>query len=121
MRRRYLGKSMSNLRIVLPSFNPRFIPACRLYLVNCIQTKRPEKAREFFERLGGELQGSSDWKEWFALPFVPNPETNPAFAGYFSRQWQDTLMLTLFNFMSIVYASLPPPRLADYRKGSLVI
>ena len=87
----------------------------RLYLVNCIQTKRPEKAREFFEKLGGELQSSSDWKEWFALPFIPNPETNPAFAGYFSRQWQDTLMLTLFNFLSLVFACLPPPRLADYR------
>ena len=26
LRRQYLGKSMSNLRIVLPSFNPMFIP-----------------------------------------------------------------------------------------------
>jgi hypothetical protein len=28
----------------------------KLYLVNCVQTKRPEKVREFFEKMAVELQ-----------------------------------------------------------------
>jgi hypothetical protein len=32
----------------------------KLYLVNCIQTKRLDKAKEFFERLGPDLQGHSE-------------------------------------------------------------
>ena len=28
-------------------------------------------------------------------------------------QWQDTLMLSLQNFLSVVFASVPPPKLAD--------
>jgi WD40 repeat protein len=49
------------------------------------------------------------------MTFVPNPESNPAFAGYFTRHWQDSLMLSLSNLLSVVFACLPPPRLADYR------
>ena len=33
-----------------------------------------------------------------------------------SRQWQDTLFLSLNNFLSVVFQCLPPPRLADYKK-----
>ncbi len=86
----------------------------KLYLVYCVQSKRHEKVREFFDRLSGELQGQSEWREWFALLFLSSPETNPAFASFFSRQWQDTLLLSLFNFLSLIFACLPPPRLADY-------
>jgi hypothetical protein len=28
----------------------------KLYLVNCVQTKRPEKVKEFFEKMAVELQ-----------------------------------------------------------------
>ena len=86
----------------------------KLYLINCIQNKNGEKVKEFFDKLTPELQGQSDWKEWFALPFLPSPENNPAFVSFFSRHWQDTLMLSLHNFLAIVYASLPPPKLGDY-------
>ena len=90
----------------------------KMYVVNCVQNKNPEKVREFFEKMSGELQGQPDWKEWFALPFLPNPETNPAFVNYFSRHWQDSFMLSLHNFLAIVFASLPPPKLADYHATS---
>jgi len=90
----------------------------KLYVVNCVQNKNPEKVKEFFEKMSPELQGQADWKEWFAIPFLPNPESNPTFINYFSRHWQDTLMLTLHNFLAIVFASLPPPKLADYHATS---
>ena len=32
------------------------------------------------------------------------------------RQWQDTLMLSLHNFLALVFQNLPPPRIMDFRK-----
>lgn len=90
----------------------------KLYAVNCIQSKQPEKLREFFEKLSPDLQGQSEWKDWFALPFLKDPQENPSFTIYFSRQWQDTLMLSLHNFLALVFQGLPPPRLADYKKSA---
>jgi len=90
----------------------------KLYAVNCIQSKQPDKLREFFEKLTPDLQGQSEWKDWFALPFLKDPQENPSFTIYFSRQWQDTLMLSLHNFLALVFQGLPPPRLADYKKSS---
>ncbi|QQP58193.1 WD repeatcontaining protein 91like, partial [Caligus rogercresseyi] len=86
----------------------------KLYLVSCVQTRHFERVKEFFERLAPEIQGMPEWKEWFALPFVKNPEEVPAFAPFFSRTWQDTLVLSLFNFLSIIYSCLPPPRIAEF-------
>jgi len=90
----------------------------KLYAVNCIQSKQPDKLREFFERLTPDLQGQSEWKDWFALPFLKDPQDNPSFTIYFSRQWQDTLMLSLHNFLALVFQGLPPPRLADFKKSA---
>ena len=93
----------------------------KLYLVNCIQNKNSEKVKDFFEKMSSELHGQSDWKEWFALPFLPNPENNPTFLNFFSRHWQDTLMLSLNNFLAIIFASLPPPKLAQYNSSTVKI
>ena len=90
----------------------------KLYIVSCVQSKQTEKLREFFEKMTSDLHGQTEWKDWFALPYIKDPSDNPAFSLYFSRQWQDTLMMSLTNFLSIVFQSLPPPRLADYKKTS---
>ena len=88
----------------------------KLYLVTCVQNKQLEKLREFYVELTPELQGQTEWKDWFALPYVKEAQDNPAFSLYFSRQWQETLFLSLNNFLSVVFQCLPPPRLADFRK-----
>ena len=93
----------------------------KLYVINSIQTKRTDKVKEFFDKMTPELQGNAEWKDWFALPFLPNPESNPSFAMYFSRQWQDSLMLSLFNFFALIFACLPAPRLADFNSTVLRI
>lgn len=72
--------------------------------------------REFFERQASSLHGQPEWKEWFALPYLPSPQELPAFSVYFTRQWQDTLWLSLHNFLTLVFSALPPPRLADYQR-----
>ena len=37
----------------------------KLYVITAIQAGKPEKVTEFFERLGPELHGQAEWKEWF--------------------------------------------------------
>ena len=88
----------------------------KFYVVSCVQSKLQDKVKEFFERMTPDLHGQTEWKDWFALPYIKDPADNPAFALYFSRQWQDTLTLSLTNFLSLVFHALPPPRLADYQK-----
>ena len=53
--------------------------------------------------MGAELQGAAEWRDWFALPFIFAPEQNPAFALYFSRQWTDTFLVSLHNFLSALF------------------
>ncbi|CAL8341580.1 unnamed protein product [Arctogadus glacialis] len=71
----------------------------RYYVVNAIQKGNQERTQEFFQRMGAELQGAAEWRDWFALPFIFAPEQNPTFALYFSRQWTDTFLVSLHNFL----------------------
>lgn len=62
-----------------------------------------ERTQEFFQKQALELQGQVEWREWFVLPFIPNPEQNPTFSPYFSRQWADTFLVSLHNFLSVLF------------------
>ncbi|KAI4890383.1 hypothetical protein NFI96_014543, partial [Prochilodus magdalenae] len=75
----------------------------RYYLVHTIQTRNQERTQEFFQKQASELQGQAEWREWFVLPFIPMPEQNPAFSSYFSRQWADTFLVSLHNFLSVLF------------------
>eukprot|EP00088_Acartia_fossae_P064642 TRINITY_DN7959_c2_g1_i2.p1 TRINITY_DN7959_c2_g1~~TRINITY_DN7959_c2_g1_i2.p1 ORF type:complete len:710 (-),score=131.14 TRINITY_DN7959_c2_g1_i2:81-2210(-) len=88
----------------------------KLYLINCIQNRQSEKVKQFFEKMTPELQNANEWKDWFALPYIKDPQENQTFLLYFTRNWQDTVMISLHNFLMICFQSLPPPRLADCQK-----
>jgi len=62
-----------------------------------------EKTQEFFQMQASELQSQVEWRDWFILPFIPSPEQNPAFSPYFSRQWADTFLVSLHNFLSVLF------------------
>lgn len=51
---------------------------------------------------------------YFALvfPFCKNPEENPTFAVCFTKHWQDTLLLSLHNFLATIFQCMPQPTLA---------
>ncbi|XP_042238421.1 WD repeat-containing protein 91-like isoform X3 [Homarus americanus] len=87
----------------------------RLYVINTIQTNKPDKLVEFFEKMAPDLQSQSEWREWFILPYLKGVEENPSFAMYFTRQWQDTLLVSLHNFLAVVFQSIELPTLASYR------
>ncbi|KAG7221232.1 hypothetical protein INR49_017449 [Caranx melampygus] len=75
----------------------------RYYVINTIQKGNLEKTQEFFQKQALELQGQAEWRDWFILPFIPTPEQNPAFSPYFSRQWADTFLVSLHNFLSVLF------------------
>lgn len=83
----------------------------KYYLVNSIQSGRSDKVQEFFERMTPELCGLSDWKDWFAIPYMKQPESVPGFEAFFSKQWQEALLLSLHNYVSVTMQCMPLPAL----------
>jgi hypothetical protein len=76
----------------------------RCYLIHAVQSSKMDKINEFFERLTKVLQQSNEWtKEWFALPFIKNPEENITFQIYFSKQWNELFWISLQNFLSTAF------------------
>ncbi|XP_062268799.1 WD repeat-containing protein 91 isoform X2 [Platichthys flesus] len=86
----------------------------RYYVINTIQKGNLERTQEFFQKQSMELQGQAEWRDWFILPFIPAPEQNPAFSPYFSRQWSDTFLVSLHNFLSVLFQCLPQPVLLSF-------
>nr|CAD7201638.1 unnamed protein product [Timema douglasi] len=91
----------------------------KLYLVNAVTNNKPDKVVDFFNKYTVELQGQPEWKEWFMLPFVKNPEENPSFAVHFTRQWQDTLCVSLHNFLATIFQCMPQPTLTSFEEDAL--
>ncbi|XP_012527660.1 WD repeat-containing protein 91 [Monomorium pharaonis] len=83
----------------------------KMYLVNAALNGKQDRLHEFFNKMTPELQGHSEWKDWFALIFIKNPEDNPAYAVHFSKQWQDTMLVSLHNFLATIFQCMPLPTL----------
>jgi len=90
----------------------------RYYLVYSIQSNKTEKALEFFENYSTKIQSQVEWKEWFSLPFIKNPEENPIFSVYFSKNWTESFYISLQNFLNVVFQSLSYPRLLNYEEDA---
>ncbi|KAL3057956.1 hypothetical protein OYC64_010181 [Pagothenia borchgrevinki] len=86
----------------------------RFYVINTIQKGNLEKTQEFFQKQALELQTQTEWRDWFILPFIGTPEQNPAFSPYFSRQWADTFLVSLHNFLSVLFQCSPQPVLLSF-------
>lgn len=104
----------------------------KMYLVNAAVNGKQERIQEFFTKMAPELQGHSEWKEWFgmfyvhyisliynitdiqeiiicmlcdiaAFAFIKNPEDNPVYSVHFSKQWHDTMLVSLHNFLATIF------------------
>ncbi|KAM6985921.1 WD repeat-containing protein 91 [Aplochiton taeniatus] len=100
--------------IYRPTVNKLRTSLYRFYVIHTIQSKNLEKTQEFFQRQALELQGQSEWRDWFILPFISAPEQNPAFSPYFSRQWADTFLVSLHNFLSVLFQCMHIPVLLSF-------
>ncbi|KAH3787616.1 hypothetical protein DPMN_165742 [Dreissena polymorpha] len=78
----------------------------KFYLVNAAQNGRQDKIMDFFERMLDILQSYSEFKEWFVFPFVRNHRDHAHFGMYFTPQWQDTFLLSLHNFLSVILQAM---------------
>jgi len=38
-----------------------------------------------------------------AFPFIKNPEDNPIYSVHFSKQWHDTMLVSLHNFLATIF------------------
>ncbi|XP_019178061.1 PREDICTED: WD repeat-containing protein 91 homolog isoform X1 [Ipomoea nil] len=84
----------------------------RYYIIHALQTGRKEKVTEFFNFHGNALlQKHEDWALWFALPYYKNPHLDPEFRLYFSKEWINTLHLSVRNFLSTMLNSTRIPAL----------
>ncbi|CAG9862188.1 unnamed protein product [Phyllotreta striolata] len=100
----------------LPSVRKLENAVLKMYLINTVVTNKPEKMNEFFIKMTNELQNQSEWKDWFILPYIKNPEENPTFSLHFTKQWQDTLLLSLHNFLATIIQYMPTPTLMCYEE-----
>ncbi|XP_036368217.1 WD repeat-containing protein 91 isoform X1 [Octopus sinensis] len=91
----------------------------KFYLIYATQNNKHDKIMEFFEKLTTELQNQPEFREWFILPFVRNPEEHPLFSIHFTRQWQETYFLSLHNFLSAVLQVIPRPTLLAFEEDTL--
>ncbi|MQL84964.1 hypothetical protein Taro_017485 [Colocasia esculenta] len=87
----------------------------RYYVVHAIQSGRQDKVIEFFGAHGADLmRRREDWTPWFggdlhlfvlviSIPYIKNPNLDPQFRVYFSKEWLDALRLSFRNFLSEIF------------------
>ena len=88
----------------------------KYYLVACVRSKNKNKLTEFFtnfsrEILSGASESNNDLRKWYVLPYLENPDHDKEFMVYFTPKWLDNLKTALFNYITLVLCSAPPPRL----------
>ncbi|KAG7401303.1 WD repeat-containing protein 91 [Phytophthora boehmeriae] len=99
----------------------------RLYVVNAIKSGHREKAAEFFQLHADKLnasvaaaRGSSDsWSRWFILPYIEHPEADSYFQVFFGQPWLEAFVTSFRNFLSLVFRSLPLPKLLAFQLARL--
>ncbi|VVC92774.1 unnamed protein product [Leptidea sinapis] len=68
-----------------------------------------------------ELQGQPEWRDWFMLPYIQKPEDNPIFSLYFTRGWQDSVLVSLHNLLSTIFMCMPQPTLTSYESDAAMV
>lgn len=59
--------------------------------------------------MASEIHSQADFRDWFYFQYCKNPEDHPNYIVYFTKQWQDTLILSLHNFLATIFHSMPSP------------
>ncbi|XP_077292460.1 WD repeat-containing protein 91 [Arctopsyche grandis] len=93
----------------------------KYYLVTAVNAGKMEKVSEFLTKMAPELQLQSEWRDWFMLPYVCKPDENPIYSVYFTRQWQDTYLVSLHNFLATIFQCIPQPTLSSYETEAVLV
>ncbi|KAB1204938.1 hypothetical protein CJ030_MR7G015228 [Morella rubra] len=80
--------SSSSETVLITTLSKLEVSILRYYISHAIQSGRRDKVVELFEINGNEfLQRDEDWSAWFAVPYIKNPNLDPEFRIYFSKEW----------------------------------
>ncbi|KAI5400297.1 hypothetical protein KIW84_065266 [Lathyrus oleraceus] len=107
----YLSSSFETT--LVSTFSKLEASLLRFYVVHALQSNRRDKVVEFFTVHGPDLLQSSqeDWTQWFAIPYVKNPQLDPEFRIFFSKEWYQALHLSVRNFFSEIFNATRLPAL----------
>ncbi|KAK2404512.1 WD repeat-containing protein [Trifolium repens] len=105
--------SSSSETTLVSTFSKLEASVLRFYVVHALQSNRRDKVVEFFTVHGPDLLQSSqdDWTQWFAIPYVKNPQLDPEFRIFFSKEWYQALHLSVRNFFSEIFNATRLPAL----------
>lgn len=81
----------------------------KVYLVQAQRNGQTEKINEFFVKMSHEVQSQPDWRDWFYFQYCKDPSDHANFSVYYTKQYQDTLFLSLHNFLATIFQSMPLP------------
>jgi WD40 repeat protein len=92
----------------------------RYYVVYALKRGRPDKVKAFFELAAEKLlHQSSEWNEWFALPYIRTPARDQRFAVFFCAEWLDMLHASVCNCLEEVFANVPLPAVLRFNEDRL--
>uniref|UniRef100_A0A5B6Z005 Anaphase-promoting complex subunit 4 WD40 domain-containing protein n=2 Tax=Davidia involucrata TaxID=16924 RepID=A0A5B6Z005_DAVIN len=104
--------SSSSEAVFIATLSKLEVSILRYYIVHAIRSGRKDKVIEFFGMNGDDLlQRDQNWTSWFAIPYLKNPSLDPQFSIYFSKEWFDTLHLSVRNFLSEIFNGTRIPAL----------
>ena len=115
----------------------------RAYIVNAVQAGKLTVVQDFFSQYGELLlhrAESSDWLQWFALPYLKEPAQDPRFQVtvvyalsckeghfkplsltlfhyvqvFFTKEWLTLVEASFRNFLAEAIQHLPPPALLRF-------
>lgn len=57
----------------------RTVRADHVMTISLLLTTHVTQVAEFFDKIAAEVQAFPEWRDWFALPFIKNPELQPMY------------------------------------------
>ncbi|CAL8079459.1 unnamed protein product [Orchesella dallaii] len=75
----------------------------KFYLVEAFRANRRDKIGEFFEKMYADLNPFPEWKDWFLLSHLKNPEDYPPTASYTNRSYREAFFVSIRNFLNVIY------------------
>lgn len=84
----------------------------KYFVATCIRDDKKEIALKFLKEKCSE---SSEWREWFALPFLDEPEKDTHLGMYFDVVWIKKFHDSLVNFLTSLFRRLPLPHIMNFR------
>lgn len=90
------------------------------YIVHAVQKGRLDRVVAFFQQHGEALlERREEWLAWFAIPYMKNPGADPRFQVFFTKEWLDTFVMSLRNFLCEVFDSLRLPAILSFHEEAL--